>query len=589
MSPKWSPLTKQLVIISSLIALIWLIATFSQIIGPLIVAIILAYFLNIPVTWLVRNTGWPRTAVVIFVYLAFLVLVALAPAFLTPRVVALGRSLAMALADLAQEIGQRSQQPIQLFPGVRMEFGDLYTQLSGALQSIASPFATGAITIVKGVASSLLWLGFVLVVSFWLVKDHPLFTRYIIEAIPTAYRTEIIRLGQELAAIWDGFVRGQLTVGIIVGLIITIVLWILGMPNAIAFGFLAGVMELIPSIGPTVAGLVGSLAALLQGSSYLPISNVGFALLVGLVFVVIFQLDNVFLIPRFVGRRVRLHPMVVFIGLIAGAQVAGVLGMLLASPTIASFRVFVRYIAAKLMDREPFGETAPADQEERWRGLVRGREVKALLFDLDGTLVETDDELVQSLAIRLAPLRSVLPALDPVRAARRMVTTLEGPANLIIASLDQARLDEPVLTWLGRLQRWSGYRPADGFITVPGAVEALRELSRRYQIGIVTTRREEEARRFVEQEGLDEIVRVIVARDNYPRLKPHPGPIIHAAEQLGCEVSHCAVVGDTQVDISAAQAAGALAIAVRTGFGQDQDFATADLVVDSVFSLLDWL
>ncbi|NOZ27599.1 MAG: AI-2E family transporter [Chloroflexi bacterium] len=590
MSPRWSPLTKQIVVISGLAAMAWMISKFGEIIGPLVVGIILAYFLNIPVRWLVRRTGWPRTAVVIGVYVAFLVLLILAPALLTPRVVGLVRALVGTLADLTQEMGQRMQQPLVLFPGIQIELSSLYDQLSGALQAVLSPFATSALTLVFGVASGLLWLVFVLVVSFWLVKDHSIIIGYIVDHIPVAYRGEMVRLAQELAHIWDAFVRGQLTVGIIVGTFLSVALSIIGMPNAVAFGMLAGAMELIPSIGPTVAGVLTVLVAYFQGSSYLPLSNLWFAVLVAALFIAVFQLDGVILIPRFVGRRVRLHPLVVFVGLIAGARVAGVLGILLASPTIASLRVITGYVVAKLLDQEPFEPLpSPPDLETRWRGLLRGRAVEALLFDLDGTLVETDEELVRVWAMRIAPLKRVIPALDPERVVRWWLARLEGPISMAIALLDQRSMDERALDWIERLHRMLGYPSAEAFVPVPGAVEAIRQLGERYRMGIVTTRRLAEAQEFVRQNGLEDYVEVIVARDNYPRLKPHPGPILHAAQELGVDVERCAVVGDTAVDIAAAQAAGALAIGVLSGFGQRDDLEHADLVVDSVFDLLDWL
>jgi HAD superfamily hydrolase (TIGR01549 family) len=590
MSPRWSSLTRQIVLISGLVGLVWLAARFTQIIGPLVVAIILAYFLNLPVRWLVRHTGWPRTAVVEGVYVTFLLLLALAPALLTPRVLALVRALANMLTNLAQELSRRSLQPVQLFPGIQIEFSALYDQIAGALQTLLSPFATSALTLAFGVASSLLWLVFILVVSFWLVKDHALIMRYIADRIPLEHRGELAQLARELASIWDAFVRGQLTVGILVGAFLSVTLSLIGMPNAVALGLLAGAMELIPSIGPTVAGTLATLVALFQGSTYLPMSNLWFAVLVALIFILTFQLDNIFLIPRFVGHRVRLHPLVIFVGLVAGAQVAGVLGILLASPTIASLRVLIGYITAKLLDQEPFGLPGPPpDRATQWRGLLRRRPVEALLFDLDGTLIETDDVIVQAWASRLAPLKRIFPALNPEWAARWLLGHLEGLFNTLITLLDQFSLDEWALEWMERLSRSLGYRPSEAPVTVSGAAEAIRQLSERYRLGIITARRQAEVQQFIRQENLEHCFSVIVTRDNHARLKPHPGPVSQAAQTLGIAVEHCALVGDTGVDVAAAQAAGALAIGVLSGFGRPDNMAQADLVVNSVFDLLDWM
>ena len=116
-------------------------------------------------------------------------------------------------------------------------------------------------------------------------------------------------------------------------------LFIVGMPNALGLAILAAFMELLPSIGPAISGFVGFVVALFQGSNWLPVGNVFFAIIVALIYGVIGQLEGVYFIPRFVGGRVKLHPAVTFVGIIAGAMTFGVLGILLAAPVIASARV----------------------------------------------------------------------------------------------------------------------------------------------------------------------------------------------------------------------------------------------------------
>jgi predicted PurR-regulated permease PerM len=112
---------------------------------------------------------------------------------------------------------------------------------------------------------------------------------------------------------------------------------------------------------------VGFTVALLEGSSYLPISNLLFAVIVALVYITIAQVDINFLIPRIIGRRVHLAPAVVIVGLIAGASIGGMLGLLLAAPTLSSLRVLGSYLYRRLLDIEPYvvvnSEPAEADRQ----------------------------------------------------------------------------------------------------------------------------------------------------------------------------------------------------------------------------------
>jgi hypothetical protein len=126
--------------------------------------------------------------------------------------------------------------------------------------------------------------------------------------------------------------------------------------NALILGIMAGVLEIIPNIGPTIAAIPAVLIAYFQGSTYLPLSNGWFALLVIGIYVVIQQVENNILVPRIIGRSLNLHPLVVIIGAIAGARLAGILGMFLAAPMLASLRILGNYVYCKLLDLEPFDE-----------------------------------------------------------------------------------------------------------------------------------------------------------------------------------------------------------------------------------------
>ena len=590
MDTRWSPLTKGIVIVGSLIGVVWVLFRFSRLLPPLIVALMLAYLVNLPVSWIVRRTGWPRTPVVAGVFILLLVLVALASALITPGLVAQVRALNLDIQGVISAIQQLTAEPLILFD-VEIPTSELVSQVTGTLTDLLSSFASNAISFAFGVASTIGWLIFILVISFYLVKDAGEFTRYVAERIPPAYQEEFRRLGQELAKTWDAFFRGNLIVSLLDGLILSIALSIVGLRNAVTLGLIAVVLTLIPSIGSVLAAVPAVLLALFQGSTYLPLSNFWFAFLVGMIYLVTFQVENLYLMPRIMGRRLRLHPAVVIAGSVAGALLGGMLGVLLAAPVISSLQVIGGYIYRKLFDLEPFAVPAIPLGElgVQWKGLIAGRAVEAVLFDLDGTLIETDDALVEQWAARLGRVARLLPGGDTRRAARRLMMAVQGPVNWLLLWLDRLGLDDETSTLVKQLRQLCDHTALSDCRLVDGAVETVRSLADRYRLGVVTTRERAEVEAFLAREGLREFLPVVIGRDTCRRLKPHPQPVQEAARQLGVEVTRCALVGDTRVDIRAAKAAGALAVGVLSGFGEREDLREADLILEDVTKLEEWL
>jgi len=604
MNSRWSPFAKQIVIVSTVIAAVWLLFRIHLLLTPLVLAFLLAYLISFPVNWLVRRTGWPRTPVTVLVQLLAVFIILSTPALIVPRVVALGRSFGTTLINVIQGLLTVTPEPIEITPSLKLDLGAFYEPISQTLrgllepgvssiqnlQSLLFPFASGAAVVVWGAVNVVIGGLFVFVVSFYIVKDAPLIGRFVTTHIPEIWLPEARRLWAELTKIWDAFVRGQLILGIVMGLIIWLSMAILGVRNAPALGLLSGFLEFVPGVGPVIAAVPGILIALILGSMWVPLPHLWFAVLVALVYILLSQLENLYLLPRVIGSRVALHPAVVIVGALAGAQLAGVLGILLAAPTIASLRLLIGYAVRKILDEEPFPTAAlPLSQEALWGKLARGRPVTAVLFDLDGTLIETDDQIVANLANRLHFLHRLLPGQDATHLVRRWLMFTEVFANGFVTLLDRLRLDGWLFRLNERLHRMRAIRRSDDFLAVAGSPEILHSLAERYALGIVTSRNRQETAIFLHQYGLTDLFKAVVTRDDVGRLKPHPAPLRLAARRLGVPSARCVMVGDTSVDVRSAKAAGALAIGVLCGFGQANDFRSADLVIDSPAQLDQWL
>jgi HAD superfamily hydrolase (TIGR01509 family) len=214
--------------------------------------------------------------------------------------------------------------------------------------------------------------------------------------------------------------------------------------------------------------------------------------------------------------------------------------------------------------------------------------VRALLFDIDGTLSDTDDMLVSRLAHWLSPLSGRWPNLQPAIAARRLLMAVETPANALATWWDRLFLDEIAAPLAKRLPRRQHRRPE---ALVPGVRSMLDRARSRYQLGIVTARGPRLAGSFLDGTGLAPWFAVTVHARSVRRTKPHPAPVLWAANQLDLDPAACLMVGDTTPDILAGDAAGAQTAGVLCGFGERDELtrAGAQLVIDSTADLLDYL
>ena len=212
--------------------------------------------------------------------------------------------------------------------------------------------------------------------------------------------------------------------------------------------------------------------------------------------------------------------------------------------------------------------------------------IKALCFDVDGTLSDTDDLYSNHLS-------NFLPRIlfrEPMQVARRLVMWAEAPGNALLGMTDTIGLDDEmvaVINWISRNRKWSDKQ----FLLVPGVNVLLSQLQKRYPMSVVSSRDEKGTIRFLEKFDLSKYFDAIITGLSAKRTKPYPDPILLAAQKMGVKPEECLMIGDTTVDIRAGKSAGAQTVGVLCGFGEKEELLRmgADHILKNTAELADIL
>ncbi len=397
-SPRWSLETKRWAMLMIFLVVAGLVYYARSALSWLVVAALLAYLLQPLVNWL-DDHDMPRSMAAIVALLVAIGVLFIIPAILLPLLLSQFAELVRVLMDAGlQGLEQFNQwlegsQMIHVW-GFRIDLSGVIKELArwfdlaegssgiyvpnteDLLQYFQQWFSTaaGLLGTLSGFLTSLLArtvslafsLFLMIFYTFYITVDGYKLKPWVQSLVPAEYLPEISELGHRINRVWHAFFRGQLMLSLVIGTMTLVAGLIIGLPSALALAIIAGIMEAVPTIGPIIAAVPAVVLALAQGSSVLPVGHVTFALITLAVYVLIQQLENALIVPRIMGSALELHPMVVLVGVVIGASFAGVLGIFLAAPTLATLKVLFMYTHAKLLDRDPF----PVSYEEEralWR------------------------------------------------------------------------------------------------------------------------------------------------------------------------------------------------------------------------------
>ncbi len=349
----WSLTFRYVVGIISFILLIALLIYAQDAVTNLAIAAFVAYLINPAVVYLTNRTRMGRGAAVNLVYFSTVLLLLGLPSTLLPIFADEAQIVVQDLLDLTNQLGRTFSGPIHFF-GLTFHLEEWGQSIFQVQNTVLSPLPEEALKLLETTSVGVLWFLVILVSVHLFLSQWPTMRDWLINLAPPAYRPEMEELYNRIRNVWMAYLRGQIVLMFIVGVVFTIAWIIIGIPGALVLGVLAGLFTLVPDVGPFLAMVLAAGVALLEGSTWIPLSNFWVAGIVIIVYLVLINLKNFFLRPYIMGRSVHMNEALIFIAIVIATILKGILGALLVVPVLASVVVIAGYIQRRVLGLQPF-------------------------------------------------------------------------------------------------------------------------------------------------------------------------------------------------------------------------------------------
>ena len=374
MRETWSMPFRYIVGIVSFVLLVAFLVYARDAVTNLAIAAFVAYLINPAVVYLTTRTRMQRVAAVNLVYFSAVILLIGLPATLLPIFADEAQFVIEDILNLANQLRQTLSSPIRI-GGLVFHLEEWGQSIFQAQNAVLSPIPERTLQLLETTSVGVLWFLVILVSVHLFLSQWPAMRDWLINLAPPPYRPEMEELYNRIRRVWMAYLRGQIVLMVIVGAVFTLAWLILGIPGAFVLGVIAGLFTLVPDVGPFLAMVLAAGVALLEGSTWIPLSNFWVTGIVLIVYLVLINLKNFFLRPYIMGRSVHMNEALVFIAIIIATILKGILGALLIVPLLASVVVIGGYIQRRVLGLSPFEDdgttqfTAPVEQQtprRRW-------------------------------------------------------------------------------------------------------------------------------------------------------------------------------------------------------------------------------
>lgn len=330
----------------------------SPVLTPFAIAAMFAYLFD-PLADLLERWKLSRTTAVSIVFLALSLVVTLILLLAIPY---LSRQVAAFIGHLPQWLAWMQDVALPwLHERFELDFEmpDMQKVIT-VLQSHWKEAGGIATTVVAGISKSgfavISWITRLVVIPvafFYLLRDWDVMIQKIHDLLPRSIEPTVSRLAREADETLSAFVRGQLSVMIVLGILYAIGLWAVGIDVGPLIGLIAGLISFVPYLGSITGILMGVIAALVQ------YGDVTHVVLVVTVFVIGQLIEGYVLVPRLVGEKIGLHPVAVIFAVLAGGEMFGFLGVLLALPVASVLMVLLRYANERYRASQLYAHESP--------------------------------------------------------------------------------------------------------------------------------------------------------------------------------------------------------------------------------------
>ncbi len=352
MNSRWSNPTRYTILLVILFLLTAFLYVIRSLIGPLVIAALLAYMLYPLAKRLEKRTGGRYALCVSLVYFPFLILLVATPGVVIPILIRQFETLSGELIQVFTQIELLLARSVTLL-GFTFSPEDVAKLLNLTAESF-TPAAEETMQALEATSTSLLWSLVVLVAVYYLMLDWQHLRNWLIGLLPDSEQADLNRLLEEIDLTWRAYMRGTLLLMFMMGVFFTIVGLALGLPGAVGLGVLTGFLSIIPELGPSIAGMIATLVALFEGSNYLQLSNFWFAVLIATIYLVVMQIKALWLRPLVMGRFLHMNTGLVFVAIIGAALISGVLAALIILPLLVTVGQVGHYVRSKLLYLDPW-------------------------------------------------------------------------------------------------------------------------------------------------------------------------------------------------------------------------------------------